>query len=299
MRKHLEIEVAVTFVVFMLLVMITSISQHGGFITGYAVLSTPEEGQTAIQELFRDDAFSSVGHGARICVNVRNSPDEILSYKVRKRGNVFNIEHDELNCDGIGSEDFIFTFENYDALLQARRKFDINQFKSTNVNDNFKVWESKYIGVGGLVRCDDDFKEKYCPFLDEQLSKREQRNLGITCCTDPDIERPGAFSSFKSSLKQFWWLIALIMISILIGVSALVLLTQKEEELEPDIEQQLKDYIEEARRYNFGDKEIKERLADAGWEQKQITKAFNKLRREHIFNLNERFEKIRHNAFKQ
>jgi hypothetical protein len=298
MKKYIEVEIAVTFVVFWLLVIITSIPQYSG-ITGHAILARTEDGQSSIQELFRNNIFNTVGSGAKICINVKNSDEDIFSYKIRKRGNIFNVEPSILYCDGINNEDFVFTFENYDALLNAKNNFNIKQFKNPAPNNDFKIWESTYIGVGGLVRCDDDFRTKYCPFLNNHLTLKEQKALGITCCDDPDKEEPKAMSLITTFIKQFWWLIGLIIISVSLGLGAIILLGQKEEEeLSPDYELQLKEYIEEARRYNFGDNEIKERLLESGWDEKHITKAFNKLRKEHLFSLKDRFEKININTFK-
>jgi hypothetical protein len=299
MKKYIEIEIAVTFVVFWLLIIITSISQNPGLITGYTILSNPEEGQSAIQQILRNDIFNSIGNGAKLCINIKNNEDEIFSYKVRKHGGHFRVEEAMHYCDGVKNEDFVFTFENYDTVLKTKKDFNIDLFKSTTPNDNFKIWESSYVKVGGMVMCDDNFKDRYCSFLDEQFTKKEQKALGINCCTDTEKQSLTPFGIIINIFKRYIWLISLILIGILLGIGTILLLGQTDEEIQPDIENQLRCYIEEARRRDFGDKDIKCKLLEAGWEENYIDKTFNNIRKEHLYSLRERFEKIYINTFKE
>lgn len=75
--------------------------------------------------------------------------------------------------------------------------------------------------------------------------------------------------------------------------------TAGDKDIEPDAENQLREYIEEARRENFGDNDIKDKLQEAGWDEKHVIKVFNSIRKEHLYSLKDRFEKIYINAFKQ
>lgn len=292
--KRLRLEIITTVLIFSLVMLFISPSSEQNPITGNVVMNAPEDGQITIQELFRDNIFESLGSGAKICINIKDGVKDMYSYQVRKRGNLFNVEPAETYCDGKKNEDFVFTFENYQALVETEDDFEIDSFKSINIREDLKVWESNYVEKGGFITCDDNFKEIYCEFINKNFGNKDKKIFGISCCDDIDTENPSVFGSIGNLFKKIWWLIALLILCGVLGTGAMILLSSNDEDDEDDEEAQnlLKSYIDKTQSEGFSDSSIKDKLIETGWERKDIDKAFEHIRKGGLNKFYERFEKL-------
>jgi len=292
--KKLKLEIIATVLIFSFIMLFMFPSSEQSPITGNVVMNAPEDGQISIQELFRDDIFEDIGSGAKICINIREGAKDMFAYKVRKRGDLFNVEPADSYCDGKNKEDFVFTFENYQALVDTENDFDLDSFKSINIREDLKIWESSYVEKGGLITCNNNFKDVYCGFINENFGNKEKKLFGISCCDDVDTESPSVFGGIGNLFKKIWWLIAILVLCGALGTGAVVLLSSRDEDDEDNEETQdlLKSYIDKTQSEGFSDSSIKDKLIETGWERKDIDKAFESIRKSGLNRFYERFEKL-------
>jgi hypothetical protein len=293
MKKRTIIEIALTVIVFGLLLIITSGINPSSYIgiTGNVVAESIDEVQATVQEILRNPVLSSLADGTRFCTNVMNG-EEVYSFKIRKSGNLFNIEQSGRDCDGKSVEDFIVTFLKYDYILELKDNFNINFFKNDLAGEKYWMWGSKYVLDGGLVVCDEYFKQTYCPFIKKQTTKSERQQYGITCCDDPDSESAGMLSGgILNFVKTYWWLFGILGICIILGGGAAILLSNKDDKEEIKPSEQIVDYIISSRKAGYGDFQIKDALLKNGWDQTTIDASFEEIRKKHLSSFDERFEK--------
>ncbi|MFT4303110.1 MAG: hypothetical protein ACMXYG_00965 [Candidatus Woesearchaeota archaeon] len=289
--KRLELEFITASFIFLLMIMFTSIFMNQATLTGYAIYENPVEAQSAVQQFFRNEMFNSLKSGTKICINIKNDIDDYYSYKIRKPGNIITVEPSDFYCEGRNNEDWVFMIKSHSQLEMMNNFFDINMFTKKATNDYFEVWLSRYIENEEYVICDDHLKRTYCDFINKNLKKSEQRALGITCCLDIDTENP-AGNIFIDFIEQFWLLILLFIIGIIIGTGAIVVLSTKDKEIpSKDNIKEITEYIKKVRQQGFDDLLITNQLSDAGWKKQDITEAYEKIRKEDLYSLNDRFEK--------
>ncbi len=288
MTREKELIFIVTTMVFIVLAGITSIFGLNNIgITGNVVMESPTEGQIAIQELMRAPEFKKIGDGANICINIVANEDEVHGYKVRKNGDMFKVTQSERYCEGSTKEDIVITFERYGALLSAKELSGLKFFHLSAVGDDVKVWQSRFIRVGGLVKQTEEFNSRYCTFLNTYF-KGDLKEWGIDC--DVDTESPGAVAGF---FGKYWWML---LIALFIGVVSFVGVSlfkdEKDEEVEDETLDQLHAYIVQSRDAGLGDYKIKETLLTSGWDSVTVKLAFDKVRKHHLSSLFDRFEKV-------
>jgi len=291
MERENKLIIIVTFFVFITLFGITSLFNGTlGGITGNVVMERPVDGQIAIQELLRAPEFKSIGSGAKICVNVKISDDEIRGYKIRKAGDLFKVTQSESYCEGSGNEDVVITFESYGALLSAKKLDGLEYFKLPSTEENVKLWQSKFIRVGGLVKQNEEFNNRYCKFLTDNFDS-DLRIWGINCVVDE--EKPNALLGF---FGKFWWMLLIGLFVVAIGFVGVILYnnrdTSDDDEIEQETLEQLHMYIENSRKLGYGDYKIRDALIESGWDHTTVKAAFEKVRKFHLSSIVDRFEKI-------
>jgi len=297
MNKRIRLEVSLTLVIYLVIILLNGIGDNQEAITGNAVLEKPQDAQVIIQEIVRDEMFGDLGPLAKVCIGVKNSSNGTYFFKVRKQGELFNVQPSTNYCDGISGEDLVLVFLDYDRLLSLKDKLSFDPLVEDSTGEYFQIWQSKYVKSGGLLLCDQKFKEQYCTFINNQLNNQEQKAVGTySCCKDVAVEKPSA--GFISLLKRYWWIIAVIVGILVLGTTATLLLINKDDD-EDDGEdiKKIEDYILSTRKQDFNDGEIRGKLIEAGWEKDDIEKAFDSIRKQHLSNLGERFEKA--NVFKR
>lgn len=286
--KKRELEIITTAFIFIIMVSAKLLFSGATPITGHAIFDSVESAQSSIQEILRTSEISTIGSNAKMCIIVKNNTDPV-SFKVRKIGDVFNVNSAPFYCDGKENEDIVIAFESYDTLLSTKDNGLEDSIPSQDtVNPSLSIWESKYVKAGGLVTCDDDFKKKYCTFITNELSKSEMKSYGITCC-NPAPTGSGKIFSF---IVDYWWIFAIIVFCILLGGGAILLFSNKAEQPENFSYETSLRYIENMRNHGFGDITIAETMAKNGWKKPDIDKAFDVLRKTHLKSLNDRFKKV-------
>ena len=289
----------VTAIVFLALVLITPINKESNIITGHTIIDKPEDVQVALQEILREEMFQDIGSNAKICIGVNDETDQTHFYKIRKQGDIFNVQQAQHYCDGMSIEHMVFRFENYQVLADLKDSHKFNPLVDDRTGEVFQTWDSKY-SKSGLLLCEKEFKTEYCGFIKKQMSTSEQKIAGVyTCCSSVDVEMPNNENIIFTYLKKFWWIFGLILVSVILGISAMSLLTTKEENDDDQEEnnnlKQIENYVISTRKKEFTDDMIKKQLVEAGWEKKDIKKAFGIIRKKHLTNLGDRFEKVSFN----
>lgn len=255
-------------------------------ITGNVVMETPTQGQIAIQELLRSTEFKQIGDGAKICINVISNND-VYGYKVRKNGDLFRVSQSDRYCEGAVKEDIVVTFESYGALLNAKVMDDLEFFKLPAINEDFNIWESRFVRTGGLIKQNEEFTEKYCKFLNSNF-KSNLKEWGIDCSITQDS--PSIISTF---FTKYWWILLIILFTVAVSfVTISMFKDDSDDSIEEETLEQLHDYIEKSRKAGIGDYKIKEALLDSGWDSMTVKLAFEKVRKHHLSSLFDRFEKI-------
>ena len=291
MKRETRLTMIVAFFVFIALFGVTSLfnSTLTG-ITGNVVMERPVDGQVAIQELLRSPEFKVIGSGAKICINVKVGDNEIRGYKIRKSGDLFKVSQSKSYCEGSNDEDIVITFESYSALLSAKDLDGLEYFNLPSAEDEVKLWQSRFIRVGGLVKQDEEFNNRYCKFLTDNFNS-ELRIWGINC--DVDEEKPNALLGF---FGEFWWMILIGLFVVAIVIVGFSLYNYRDNSDDDEIEQetleQLHKYIENSRKLGYGDYKIRDALIESGWDYLTVKAAFEKVRKFHLSSVVDRFEKI-------
>jgi len=260
-------------------------------LTGNVVFESKEDVQAELQGLLREDIFQTVGDGAKICLNIQDG-EEMYSFKIRKRTDLFDVQSAEPECDGPMAEDITLSFKSSEDFMSFKSGLDMDYFLSDDVSERFHLWPSKFIESGGLVLCEQQFVDRYCPFINEQFTERQRRQLGIGCC-GPDTEKPDFWALLLEFLLAYWWLLVILLVIIVIGAAAMFLLTSKEEDQPEDKTEQVYDYIKRSRELGFGDITIHEGLTNAGWDPRVIDAEFERIRKEDLSNYSSRFRRDR------
>lgn len=298
-KTSVKLELALTFILFVTMILMPPFNigiPKIGQMTGHAIAENIEEVQTTVQTILRDSAFGPLENNAKICVNVINNENETFSFKIRKRAEVLNVEPSEHDCEGKENEDFIFSFNSYDSLLGLKDKISPDFFFDSGNSGKYIIEDSKYFAKSNsLVVCNEEFEDKYCDAMNTYLSEDDKKSLGINCCNDPDEEMP-AISTIMDNINWFfinyWWLVGLIVISTVLGISGVFLMTFSDDDYERKTNKDIAKYIKKSRKKGFTDTEIRKSLLKVGWNEDSVDNEFDLIREEDISSLEDRFEKL-------
>jgi hypothetical protein len=287
MKRENKIIFILTTMIFLFLAGITSFLgiNSNNLITGNVILENSLDGQISLQHMLRSEEFNLIGDNSKLCIQIKSEDDNIFAYKIRKNGDMFKITESDKYCDGPTQEDFVITFENYKDLVNAKNLPNLKYFKFPSIENNIKLWQSRFVRVGGLIVQNEEFNNKYCKFLNKHFS--ENLNKWNIECND------GEKSNFIFTIvKNFWWLFLIILFIGFIAFVAFNLFKDDDETIEDNTLEQLHNYIEQSKNQGFGDYQIKNTLINSGWDERTIKLAFEKIRKHHLSSFVDRFEKV-------
>ena len=245
--------------------------------TGYAAFATKEQAKSVIGSLASESSTQLLGEGAQICIVVQIDANNTYYYKITSSGGSSNVE--EAYCADPGQDNLIVKFNSYDDLLSARS--GSKTFITEKRNTGYYIFPSNYVQIGGIVQCAQSFQQKYCAILYNYFTKQEMTSMDLSCCANYELTaeqqatlqavkagKPSTLQSPIDFLFSTTGIIAVIAVIVIIVVASSLVIAKPKNPLA--------DYVKTTRVQGYGDEDIKNTLAESGWDEKTIDEALKR-----------------------
>jgi len=243
--------------------------------TGYATFATPEETLAVVNVLAADNSLQLMGERAQLCLVVEIDNATTYYYRLVKTGGIVDVN--ENYCADPGQDNIIIKFNSYDDLLAARS--NPVTFIQERRNTGYYIFPSNYVEQGGVLKCTQSFQQNYCAPFYYYSTSTDLAQLDLACCANYELSpeqlakveqlKTGKPPSGMQSPLTFLFsttgiMIAIIFIVVIVIVSTLIATRPKNP---------LIDYVKTTKAQGYSDENIKNALAQSGWDEKTINDA--------------------------
>lgn len=199
------------------------------------------------------------GGGADICIIIPSSDDpaKTHSYRALKADNETTVTpyphstYCENDPNNKGPQDFVIQYVDHESFLDHVQDPSCRNFKTSGAGEDFYYLPSKFMEAGGNPVCNEVFRQRYCPAVQQCLSNAEMKAHGLGCCSGggildallslfgskqetPTQEMPGTLESLSSGrqgtgkTQGFFPVLALLLLAlVLAGVCIITLVIVK------------------------------------------------------------------------
>ena len=145
--------------------------------------SIENEIKAEVENLLYSDLFNSIDN-AEMCIIIKEDYDyKFHSYDINIKEGIKKVSiSDERYCDGAKDEDFVLSFRDYSLFLEQKQELTLNSFIANNEGIRFYVWPSKFVNKAGKPVVSNEFKEKYCSAVKENLNSISIKLYGLSSC---------------------------------------------------------------------------------------------------------------------
>jgi len=213
-----------------------------------------------VQSLKDASFITKLGPSGNVCLIVQT---DILSYSYFTLSKIQDIIITQKRCDEPTFDGVTIKFNSYEAFL--RWKNDPKKVTVSGANIDYYLYESNFIENGGILKCTEDFKKRYCDSVTELVGKDKLTLINADCCLSP-LEKILPSTSGFSII--YYLLIAVV---ILVAVLGLLITTKKAKKQETNPE--LRAYVKTTRMQGYTDEQIKIQLKNAEWKEEEINTA--------------------------
>lgn len=267
-----------------------------------------------IEEKIENNVFLKNMGNSKVCLIVPYNEQTYWSYEVIKSNGETSItkyitekiSYDEttLYCGGLKTNDLTLSFGSYNSFIKQLDANSYTPMKAGIGGNDFYILPSSQIEFGGNVICTQTFINNFCDSFNF-LSEEELIEADMSCCilhplTNTQIallkQHLASNSNYidetgvaeNSSRLPFtddsYWLISLVVIIIVIllaiGVIVFILrhkeISKKMKEKKLQDQDELSNYISQARTKGYTDEQIKMSLKNVGWSDEQLNSYFFK-----------------------
>ncbi|MFC1728386.1 hypothetical protein ACFLZ7_02900 [Nanoarchaeota archaeon] len=236
-------------------------------LTGMVVAEVADV-QTQVEGLADKLTFLSLVEEANICLIINMGDSTTYSFNIDQVGTVIDVSPaEEVYCDGLNAEDFVFSYVNYEAFLEhSEGNPTLDDFKATGDGTNYYVLPSKFVERGMTVKNKEGFESQYGLLFGGFSAEEREAFL-----TNPaaQLEQRQAASGFPTGLI-FGGIV------LIVGAILLVILAPKMMK-KPDIHKniQLIAYIKSAVSKGYTEENVKKALIGSGWPEKDVMSAID------------------------
>jgi hypothetical protein len=117
-----------------------------------------------------------------------NNKVHSISVLVRDKSK-FAFVSENIYCHGVNEEDFILTFNNYQSFLQQKDALAFTDWMLHSDGSRFYVSPSKFIAEEIYILVNNEFKVKYCPFINKNVENIIKTTYGLSECNSFNITK--------------------------------------------------------------------------------------------------------------
>jgi len=145
--------------------------------------SIESEMRAELENLLSYNSFNSV-ENANMCVIIKEDKDYLYhSFDIVILNGVKQVSVSENRyCDGFENEDFVFSFINHKSFSEQKQNLTLGSLRENGGGKRFYILPSKFVKEGFSLSVNEEFEERYCPIIKENLDIFSMKLYGFSGC---------------------------------------------------------------------------------------------------------------------